>query len=138
MSGTAFIVFSPLSPVQYRVVANEEMLIRSAVKRSCVAFAFRLGGVQALSPPSINPSTATMRFIAAPSFSPPEPPASKGEPVYPDIDFSLGSVAGSESHRRNTDRDAVFVVNGSSRGIGLQFVKSLIDRTEVSGTVLLY
>ena len=103
-----------------------------------MAFAFRLGGAQAYSGPAVYLGTATIRLFAASSFSPPEPPVSKGEPVYPDIDFSLGRIVGSESHRRNTDRNAVFVVNGSSRGIGLQFVKSLIDRTEVSGTLMLY
>jgi NAD(P)-dependent dehydrogenase (short-subunit alcohol dehydrogenase family) len=31
---------------------------------------------------------------------------------------------------RNNDADAVFVVNGASRGIGLQFVKSLLQRAK--------
>eukprot|EP00957_Ditylum_brightwellii_P207424 15352935-Ditylum_brightwellii.AAC.1 len=38
------------------------------------------------------------------------------------------------SSKRNDDPNAVFVVNGSSRGIGLQFVKSLLDRSQ--GTIL--
>lgn len=32
--------------------------------------------------------------------------------------------------KRNADREAVFVVNGSNRGIGLQFVISLLERTK--------
>jgi hypothetical protein len=115
------------------------MPIRSAVQRTCVAFAFRLGGAQAFGrPATIHPHLVTTRLFAASTFTPPEPPASRGQPVYSDIDFSVGRDPDSESHRRNTDRDAVFVVNGSSRGIGLQFVKSLLDRTEVCGIILLY
>lgn len=62
------------------------------------------------------------------SFNPPVPPTSKGVPVYPDIDFSVAEDSESISYKRNRDRDAVYVVNGSSRGIGLQFVKSLLER----------
>jgi len=116
------------------------MFVRSAVKRSCLAFAFRLGGGRAylVGAPnvmmrSVAPAVST-RLFSSSSFTPPEPPASKGMPVYPDIDFSLGKGVDSESSRRNADCDAVFVVNGASRGIGLQFVKSLVDRTE--GTVV--
>lgn len=108
------------------------MLVRSAMKRSCVALAFRLGnGVRtsALCAPRLIHPTCATRLFASSSFTPPEPPASKGMPVYPDIDLSM-EVQRSESLKRNTDKDAVFVVNGASRGIGLQFVKSLVERTE--------
>lgn len=94
-----------------------------------MAFAFRLGGRPVLHVPS-----ASTRLFSASSFTPPEPPASKGMSVYPDIDFSFGVKVEGEASRRNADTDAVFVVNGASRGIGLQFVKSLVERTE--GTVV--
>jgi hypothetical protein len=61
------------------------------------------------------------------SFQPPVPPQSKGEAVYQDID-----VTSVQNSPRNFDPDAVFVVSGASRGIGLQFVKSLLLETKVS------
>jgi hypothetical protein len=72
----------------------------------------------------------TIRHLSA--FQAPEPPQSKGQAVYNDIDFNIGSESSSQSTLRNSDTDAVFVVSGASRGIGLQFVKSLIERTKVS------
>lgn len=83
------------------------------------------------------PRTTSFRRILisrhSSSFEPPTPPTSNGYSVYPDIVFESsteGNEDGVESTRRNSDPDAVFVVNGSSRGIGLQFVKSLIERTQ--------
>ena len=70
----------------------------------------------------------------SPSFEAPDPPESHGVPVFPDIEFrddgSVGS-RGEESaaSKRNADADAVFVVSGSSRGIGLQLVSALLYRT---------
>ena len=66
------------------------------------------------------------------SFQAPEPPQSHGQPVFPDVKI-IGNIASNEKCNafiRNNDPDAVFVVNGSSRGIGLQFVKSLVQRTK--------
>ena len=65
------------------------------------------------------------------SFEAPEPPASHGMPVFPDIDFHSPRDAAT---KRNADQEAIFVVNGSNRGIGLQFVISLLERTK--GTIL--
>jgi len=65
------------------------------------------------------------------TFQAPIPPTSKGQPVYTDIDTSIKREDGGF---RNKDPDAVFVVSGASRGIGLQFVKSLLQRTQ--GTVV--
>ena len=117
------------------------MIVRCAVKRSCLAFVFRLGGGRAAFyvPRVINSCAlaASTCLFSSSSFTPPEPPKSKGMPVYPDIDFSLRKQADSESFRRNADIDAVFVVNGASRGIGLQFVKSLVERTKV-GVIICY
>jgi NAD(P)-dependent dehydrogenase (short-subunit alcohol dehydrogenase family) len=50
--------------------------------------------------------------------------------VFDDIDLSIAASSESQSWRRNHDKDAVFIVNGSSRGIGLQFVKALSQRTQ--------
>ena len=65
------------------------------------------------------------------AFAAPLPPSSKGEAVFEDIDLTAKS---SEAIKRNADIDAVFCVTGSNRGIGLQFVKSLLQRTK--GTVV--
>lgn len=64
------------------------------------------------------------------SFQPPVPPQSKGEAVYRDIDVTSSP----QDSPRNSDPDAVFVVTGASRGIGLQFVKSLLLDTK--GTIV--
>lgn len=75
--------------------------------------------------------------LSTSSFDAPEPPRSHGEAVFPDIQFSSPPLDG-EQHdvgaKRNADPDAVFVVNGSNRGIGLQFVASLLER--VKGKVI--
>jgi hypothetical protein len=65
------------------------------------------------------------------TFQPPAPPGTKGTPIFPNIDFNVASSS-PDSLLRNTDPDAVMVVTGSNRGIGLQFVKSLLHRTKVS------
>lgn len=66
------------------------------------------------------------------SFQAPVPPQSKGEAVYKDIDVTKEIHSSSQAGIRNKLPDGVFVVNGASRGIGLQFVKALIASTEVS------
>jgi len=71
------------------------------------------------------------------SFQAPEPPSSKGKAVFPDVDISSSSASSQISkaaEQRNNDPDAVFVVNGASRGIGLQMVQSLLLRTK--GTII--
>ena len=65
------------------------------------------------------------------AFTAPPPPSSKGEAVFDDIDLTAKS---SDAIKRNADANAVFCVTGSNRGIGLQFVKSLLQRTK--GTVV--
>jgi hypothetical protein len=52
--------------------------------------------------------------------------------VFPDIDFTFANDPQSESLLRNADPDALFVVTGANRGIGLQFVKTLVQRTKVT------
>lgn len=83
-------------------------------------------------PPLVN--VRPLSSSSASSFEAPEPPKSQGQAVFPDIQFQTPSSE--EEHAasiRNADPGAVFVVNGSSRGIGLQFVDSLLERTKVSG-----
>ena len=69
------------------------------------------------------------RMISSNSdFIPSEPPpAFAGTPVFKDIEFSRGTSK--EAQQRNADPKAVFVVTGASRGIGCQYVKALLERT---------
>lgn len=61
------------------------------------------------------------------SFEAPEPPQSHGHPVFPDVQLNDGDKT--NALNRNSDSNAVFVVSGASRGIGLQFVSSLLEQT---------
>ena len=73
-------------------------------------------------------SSSSLFSSSSSSFEPPEPPNFNGQPVYPDIDLSISPQV--EATKRNLDTNAVFVVTGASRGIGLQMVKSLSQRTK--------
>lgn len=68
---------------------------------------------------------------AASDFAPPPVNVYHGTPVYENIDVGATAADAAEtaSARRNADPDAVFVVSGASRGIGLGYCRSLIDRT---------
>jgi hypothetical protein len=81
-------------------------------------------------PPLTLTSRVSSRLLS--SFQASPPPGTHGTPVFPDIDFAVASDSASEGFKRRTDKNAVFVVTGANRGIGLQFVRSLIDRTQVS------
>jgi NAD(P)-dependent dehydrogenase (short-subunit alcohol dehydrogenase family) len=74
---------------------------------------------------------ATQRRLSS-HFTAPDPPQSKGVNVFQDIDFSVSEKPHSHSAVRNSDPNAVFVVTGASRGIGLQFVKKLLFSTKGS------
>lgn len=112
------------------------MTIFGTVGRTCLAFSFRSLGRQRSAARAILPvvgravSTSNVLAATSSSFTAPEPPSSKGVAVYSDIKISDSLDQSSDSFKRNHDPQSVFVVNGASRGIGLQFVKSLIDRTE--------
>lgn len=76
-------------------------------------------------------STTTTRLFATNSdeFVPAAPPGTHGIPVFPNVDFS---VISDDARQRKEDPNAVFVVTGASRGIGLQFVKTLSQETKAS------
>lgn len=80
---------------------------------------------------SYHSSSTALSAVTSGGFTAPPPPSSKGEAVFDDIDLSAKS---SEAIKRNADEKAVYTVTGANRGIGLQFVKSLLDRTK--GTVV--
>jgi len=73
-------------------------------------------------------STTTSLSSAKSSFVPPDPPSFDGQAMFPDIDLNCLS---SHARMRNQDSDAVFVITGASRGIGLQIVKDMLIRTKV-------
>mmetsp|Transcript_9451 Transcript_9451/g.10416 ORF Transcript_9451/g.10416 Transcript_9451/m.10416 type:complete len:359 (-) Transcript_9451:1763-2839(-) len=75
----------------------------------------------------LSSSTSQARYLSNGSFDPPEPPAFTGTPVYDDID--LTSDPSKVANKRNEDINSVFVITGASRGIGLQMVKTLVERT---------
>ena len=77
---------------------------------------------------SANRSHSSSSSAIASSFEAPVPPESHGHPVFPHIKFNRGDNA--NSLNRNSDPNSVFVVSGASRGIGLQFVSSLLERTQ--------
>jgi NAD(P)-dependent dehydrogenase (short-subunit alcohol dehydrogenase family) len=118
----------------------------SSIRRTCAFFAVGLARHQQ-QVSSFSSHRVSSSFFASPSsfatfrlsstvFQAPEPPQSKGEAVYKDINLSSvdKNDQTKESLARNSDPSAVFVVSGASRGIGLQFVKSLLQRTK--GTVV--
>ena len=77
-------------------------------------------------------SSSTDHSDTASLFQPAPPPGTHGTPVFPNIDLTNISP---EAQRRNGSRDAVFVVTGANRGLGLQFAKSLLlERAQ--GTVI--
>lgn len=72
------------------------------------------------------------------SFQPPPPNEYTGIPVYSNIDFHGSKNADSPSQLRKNDPDAVYVVTGASRSMGLQYVKELLkpERTHESSKIL--
>lgn len=90
----------------------------------------------AFRPSSSGQAARPLSSFSSSSFEAPEPPSSHGQPVFPDVRFGADAAAREDTREaaveRNADEGAVFVVNGSSRGIGLQFVKSLVERAKVS------
>ena len=62
------------------------------------------------------------------SFTPPPTNAYRGTPAYDGVDISSRRASAAAS-ARNADPDAVFLVTGASRSMGLQFVRELMTRT---------
>ena len=63
------------------------------------------------------------------SFQPPPNNTYHGTPVFNDISIE-NKVPSNAATARNNDTEAVFVITGASRSMGLQFVKELLDRTK--------
>ena len=86
-------------------------------------------------------SSNVVRYVSSTTsstFQAPEPPQSKGQAVYSDIELQKDDDESSISQAaslRNNDPNAVFVVTGANRGIGLEFVKQLSTRTKVSDEI---
>jgi NAD(P)-dependent dehydrogenase (short-subunit alcohol dehydrogenase family) len=75
--------------------------------------------------------STVLSTVSGGGFTAPSPPSSKGTAVFDDLDLTVKS---SEATRRNAAKSSVFCITGGNRGIGLQFVKSLLHRTK--GTVV--
>ena len=63
------------------------------------------------------------------AFQPPPNNTYHGTPVYNHIDIGSKKITDAAA-ARNEDKDAVFVVTGASRSMGLEFVKQLLKRTK--------
>ena len=63
------------------------------------------------------------------SFQPPPNNIYHGQPVYNHIDIGSRKITDA-AVARNNDVEAVFVVTGASRSMGLEFVKQLLTRTK--------
>ncbi len=85
-------------------------------------------GVSRTLPPSTITQSSRSTFSTS-SFQPPPNNTYHGNPVYNHIDIGSKKVTDSAS-ARNNDKDAVFVVTGASRSMGLEFVKQLLERTK--------
>ncbi|KAL7551730.1 hypothetical protein ACHAWF_014913 [Thalassiosira exigua] len=86
-------------------------------------------------PPTPAPSSSLVgvgptpaRAFSSEAFDPPPPNQYHGAPVYDDVLLTSGPSEAAVA--RNADSDAVFVVTGASRSMGLQFVRELLVRTE--------
>lgn len=74
--------------------------------------------------------TLTTTTSDASDFTPPQLNKYHGTPVYENVDIATPPTPDSSAFQRNADPDAVHVVTGASRGMGLQYVQSLLDRTK--------
>ena len=99
-------------------------------------FTSLVGSKKSMNHPSLS-SSSSFSLLSSSSYSSFEPsddpPSTHGIPVHPNVDISVRSDLLSDGDRRNNDAEAVFVVTGASRGIGLGVVKALVERTK--GTI---
>lgn len=84
-------------------------------------------------------SASSHSGFSAKEFIPPIPPTFTGAAVFADVDISPSenSTAKQLALTRNMDPEAVFVVSGASRGIGLRTVEALQQRTKVTVSFIL-
>jgi hypothetical protein len=119
---------------------NMRMLARP-MRRAFVAFAAQYNLSREVTHTlglSISGTSTTSRLQTSllsttQSFQPAEPPGTQGVPIFPDVDLSQPNL-----EPRCKDKASVVVVTGASRGIGLQFVKSLAERAEVSLNAMVF
>eukprot|EP00594_Rhizosolenia_setigera_P002011 CAMPEP_0178946294 /NCGR_PEP_ID=MMETSP0789-20121207/4206_1 /TAXON_ID=3005 /ORGANISM="Rhizosolenia setigera, Strain CCMP 1694" /LENGTH=345 /DNA_ID=CAMNT_0020626271 /DNA_START=87 /DNA_END=1127 /DNA_ORIENTATION=- len=82
-------------------------------------------------------SSSSTSFSSS-DFKAPVPPSSQGQAIYNNIEIKKSTPSTdtsiTESQKRNSDPNSIFIVTGASRGIGLQYVKSLVERT--NGTII--
>lgn len=78
--------------------------------------------------PSSN-NAQSSRHTFSTSFHPPPNNTYHGTPVYNHIEIDTKKVTEAAA-ARNNDTEAVFVVTGASRSMGLEFVKQLLARTK--------
>jgi NAD(P)-dependent dehydrogenase (short-subunit alcohol dehydrogenase family) len=94
--------------------------------------AFRRGAATRASATMLAGKRATADWSIR-SFTPPPTNVYHGTPVYESVDIG-GRRASAAAAARNADPEAVFLVTGASRSMGLQFVRELMART--SGRVV--
>jgi NAD(P)-dependent dehydrogenase (short-subunit alcohol dehydrogenase family) len=98
--------------------------VSNVCRRGSYASLVPLGSLSAVN--ETNVSCAVANFS---SFQPPPNNTYHGAPVYSNISIE-NKPKSSAATARNNDPNAIFVVTGSSRSMGLQFVKELIHRTK--------
>jgi len=72
-------------------------------------------------------STRWLSTSPVESFVPAPPPGTAGTPIFSDVDLTSTSA---DAELRNTDPNAVVCVTGANRGIGLQVVQQMLERTK--------
>lgn len=109
-------------------------VVSRALRRTCTAFVLSVTprNASSLLVPRIQSVMRNQHSRLFSSFQAPVPPQSKGEAVFSDIHVKKETGPTSQATIRNSSPDGIFVVNGASRGIGLQFVKTLFSTTKVS------
>jgi NAD(P)-dependent dehydrogenase (short-subunit alcohol dehydrogenase family) len=116
----------------YSIMRISSRACISAYRRTCLASIISRshdGAVATNSDLNIRPIIRTPSVRGFSSFQPPLKNTYHGTSVYKDISFENNTIS-TAAAARNNDSEAVFVVTGASRSMGLQFVKELLHRTK--------